>query len=135
MLDTKTKNIIIVSAVIGVVSIIYLSLSKGKSKKNDKNNGKNGGGLLNNKLTLTTGTCIYGKVGIIESDRKPSNDDFIKEGAEFEVKGTNFDGKYKVETIYRDDNGNIDYVSSNFPTNACLINKEYSGKGKILFKK
>ena len=115
-----------------VGGLIYYFIGKRKDKKAD---GGNVGGILGNKLTLTTGTCIFGKVGIIESERKKANDDFIKEGAEFEVKGTNFDGKYKVETIYRDDNGLIDYVSSDFPTNVCMINKEFDGKGKIIFKK
>ena len=127
-MEKSTKIAIIISSVLLVGGLIYYVIGKRKDKKAD-------GGLLGNKLTLTTGTCIYGKVGIIESDRKKSNDDFIKEGAEFEVKGTNFDGKYKVETIYRDNNGLIDYVSSDFPTNVCLINKEFDGKGKIIFKK
>ena len=131
-MEKSSRNAIIISSVLLVGGLIYYFVGKRKGKKED---GGNGGGLFGNKLTLTTGTCIYGKVGIIESDRKKSNDDFIKEGAEFEVKGTNFDGKYKVETIYRDNNGLIDYVSSDFPSNVCLINKEFDGKGKIIFKK
>jgi len=133
-MEKSSKNAIIISSVLLVGGLIYYFMVKGKEKKEG---GGKIGGLLGNKLTLTTGKCFYGKVGIIKSQRKKANDDFIKEGAEFEVKDTSFDGKYKVAKIYRDDNGLIDFVTPtpSFPTTECMINEEFDGKGKIIFKK
>jgi hypothetical protein len=132
-MDKTTKYAIAIASVFALGGIILLIVSKQK-----KGGGKRiKSGFFGKKLELRTGTCFWGKIEIFKDDRKKSNEEFIKEGASLVVTNTNFDGTYKVEQIYRDDDGLIDFftTSPKVKGESCLMNYDYKGKGKIIFKK